>query len=228
VPAVCSCDFDRVSRFYPFLERLVFGDALERSRASFINQVATARQILLIGEGNGRFLELALGIVPSTAGLVILDPSRRMLEAARRRGERHPRGSRTNFVCGDGRTWSPGRFAFDLFVTHFVLDLYTPANQERLIANLDAHAATEAYWIDVDFVPDPPRRAHQALMWLQYCFFRVVAAVEADRLYGSDALLRRRRWELVDTRQHAGGLVQARLWHRASGKGCAEDDIRSV
>lgn len=122
------------------------------------------------------------------------------------------------FVCGDARTWSPGGRAFDLFITHFVLDFYPPANQERLVANRDAHAAAEAYWIDVDFVPEPPQRAHQALMWLQYRFFQLVAAVEADRLYASDAIFRRLGWQLVDTRQHVGGLVQARLWHRITGK----------
>lgn len=196
----------------------MFGGALERSRASFISQVATARRVLLAGEGNGQFLDLALGRAPSTTELVILDASRRMLEAARHRCRGHPSGRRMTFVCGDARTWSPGGRAFDLFITHFVLDLYPPANQERLVANLDAHAAAEAYWIDVDFVPEPPQRAHQALMWLQYRFFQLVAAVEADRLYASDAIFRRLGWQLVDTRQHVGGLVQARLWHRITGK----------
>jgi SAM-dependent methyltransferase len=220
------CDFDRVSRFYPLLERLVFGDALERSRASFISQVATARRVLLVGEGNGRFLDLALGIAPSTAELVVLDTSRRMLEAARRRCKGRPGGSRIRFVCGDARTWSPGGPAFDLFITHFVLDLFTPVNQDRLVVNLDAHAATEAYWIDVDFVPNPPQRAHQALMWLQYRFFRVVAAVEADRLYGSDAILQRRHWELVDTRRYADTLVQAKLWRRTKNEGGSKGNLR--
>lgn len=221
------CDFDRVSRFYPFLERLVFGDGLDRSRASFIGRVAAARRVLLVGEGNGRFLKLALGIAPSTAELVVLDPSRRMLEAARRRCKPYLGASRTTFVCGDARTWSPGPSAFDLFITHFVLDLYAPANQERLIANLDACAATRADWIDVDFVANPSQRAYKALMWLQYRFFRLAAApLEADRLYESGAIFLRRRWELVDTQQHAGGLVQARLWRRTKSEATVKGSLR--
>jgi L-amino acid N-acyltransferase YncA len=61
-------------------------------------------------------------------------------------------------------------------------------------------------------------------MWLQYRFFRLVAAVEADRLYASEGIFQRLGWELVDTRRHAGGLVQAHLWYGTKGEDTGKGD----
>ena len=48
--------FDLVASFYPLLEQTIFGSTLSRARIFFISRVTEGNNILLIGEGNGRFL----------------------------------------------------------------------------------------------------------------------------------------------------------------------------
>ena len=48
--------FDLIASFYPLLEQIVFGSTLSRARRFFILRVREGNKILLIGEGNGRFL----------------------------------------------------------------------------------------------------------------------------------------------------------------------------
>ena len=50
-------EFDLVAPFYPGLERLVFGTHLNNARQTFLLEILKANQVLLVGEGNGRFLK---------------------------------------------------------------------------------------------------------------------------------------------------------------------------
>jgi hypothetical protein len=52
--------FDSVAPFYPLLERLVFGENLAAARDAFSEDLIQSHRILLIGEGNGRFLKRIL------------------------------------------------------------------------------------------------------------------------------------------------------------------------
>ena len=48
--------FDFIADLYPVLEELVFGSTLSQSRKFFVPRVTEGNNVLLIGEGNGRFL----------------------------------------------------------------------------------------------------------------------------------------------------------------------------
>jgi len=52
-----AAQFDLVAPIYPALECLVFGMLLDDARQAFFDKVLEADRILLVGEGNGRFLK---------------------------------------------------------------------------------------------------------------------------------------------------------------------------
>src|SRR6478672_3670155 len=76
--------FDLVANFYPWLEQMVFGSALGRSRNFFAQRIAEGKKILLIGEGNGRFL-VEIAKQTSSASFTVVDSSARMLADSARR-----------------------------------------------------------------------------------------------------------------------------------------------
>ena len=73
--------FDLIARFYPLLEQTVFGSTLSRARGFFIPRVTEGNNILLIGEGNGRFL-FEMAKQTSSRSVTVVDSSARMLAAA--------------------------------------------------------------------------------------------------------------------------------------------------
>ena len=73
--------FDSIASFYPLLEQIVFGSTLSRSRRFFARRVTEGNNILLIGEGNGRFLFETVKQT-SSASVTVVDSSARMLAAA--------------------------------------------------------------------------------------------------------------------------------------------------
>jgi ubiquinone/menaquinone biosynthesis C-methylase UbiE len=114
--------FDRLARPYRLLERAVFGDRLQRARCAHMESFLEAKQILLLGEGDGRFLE-ALLAEGCRAEIVCLDASIGMLDLAEERaGEK---GSGVRFLAGDVRNLRlPQEFRPDVVSAHFFLDCF--------------------------------------------------------------------------------------------------------
>jgi SAM-dependent methyltransferase len=75
---------DRIARWYRWFEYAGFGRALERRREAFLSEVADARRVLALGDGDGRALATLLEIAPN-AYVDYMDVSATMLELARTR-----------------------------------------------------------------------------------------------------------------------------------------------
>lgn len=74
--------FDAIAPYYRWLERVTAGPLLQRCRTEFLHELKDARNILLLGEGRGRFLMELLRQNPE-AHITCVDASARMLELTR-------------------------------------------------------------------------------------------------------------------------------------------------
>src|SRR5262245_6831263 len=76
--------FDRLARHYSWMEWLLAGRKLQRCRTAFLDEVRTAKSILLVGEGHGRFLVEACRANKAGA-ICCVDASTEMNRVARER-----------------------------------------------------------------------------------------------------------------------------------------------
>jgi SAM-dependent methyltransferase len=108
---------DRIASSYRWLEYAAFGLALEQARFDFIARAAGARRVLILGEGDGRFLARLLGC-NQYASVAVVESSARMIQVAR---ERVPPAelSRVEFHHVDAVSQALPPGPFDLAVTHF-------------------------------------------------------------------------------------------------------------
>ena len=97
-------NFDRVARIYRWLEHAAFGTALQRARLVHLHHLRDRRNILLLGDGDGRALARILAIAPAST-VVSVDASPRMLELASQRIRDADRG-RVTLHRADARTLS--------------------------------------------------------------------------------------------------------------------------
>jgi ubiquinone/menaquinone biosynthesis C-methylase UbiE len=208
-----QANFDFVAPFYPLLEQVVFGSTLSRSRRFFIAQVTQGNNVLLVGEGNGRFLFETV-MQTSTAAFTVVDSSTRMLSAAARRVARIERCPKIEFFHADILGWQPPLARYDRIVTHFVLDLYRPYSMRRIIEKISGLATEDALWINVDFSNANQRFYQSLLMWAQYRFFRICAGIEASRLFDSTDYFREAGWQIIENRTLKQGWIAAHLMSR--------------
>jgi tRNA (cmo5U34)-methyltransferase len=207
-----TADFDLVAPFYPGLERLIFGTHLDDARQTFLLEILRANQVLLVGEGNGRFLKL-LNTRKFAGRVRVVEKSSMMIRLAKNRVG--PVGKvDLEFIQGDFRRCQLGK-GFDCVVTHFFLDLFNPPGQLAVIEKFAELTDEKATWINVDFFPARGWRS-RVLMWCQYRFFRAVSRIEAKSCSDELPAARQSGWSLVEAVPYLGGLVMARRYEKAT------------
>lgn len=214
--------FDTLAPHYRWMEFLLAGDKLQRCRTAFLPEVTGARNILILGEGNGRFLAACRRALPN-ANITCVDSSGRMLAIARKRLEQSGEDLKSiEFVTTDALTWPAPRNCFDLIVTHFFLDCFQAGELKSLIASL-AHAATgQAAWLLADFqmpVSGFSRYRAAVIHRAMYLFFRFATGLSARRLANPDEFLRAHDFALCQRRVSDWGLLRTDCWVRGKGVG---------
>jgi ubiquinone/menaquinone biosynthesis C-methylase UbiE len=212
--------FDRVAPHYRWLETIAFGRTLQCARIAFLGEAATAKRVLIVGEGNGRFL-LELLRECASARVDCVEASAAMLDLARRRVERNlPQAiSRVHFVHAKIEDWLLPEHRYDLVITHFVLDCFPLHSLEEVIAKLGQAAAPAATWLLADFAyPSAGARRLRARLWIaaMYLFFRAFAGVEAHVLSDPDPFLRAHGFNCVQRQKFQCGMVKSEGWKRVA------------
>lgn len=206
-------NFDRLAPFYRTMEWIAAGGKLHRCRMRFLGEIPTPRRILLAGEGHGRFLPECVRHFPH-ARILVIDSSAKMLEIARRKVT----SDHVEFLHGDLRDCVGPAGAFDLIVTHFVLDCFDAKDLAALVQKLATMATPQADWLIADFeIPEkgPARWRSQAIIGLLYRFFQIVARLEAKSLVPPGPHLTAAGFQLHQRKSYDWGLLKSEWWRRA-------------
>lgn len=206
--------FDLLAPHYRWMEWILAGRKLQRCRTAFLSVINEPRNALLLGEGNGRFLEAFVTKFPH-CHVTYLDASRKMLELARAR--LREKTSNVEFVHADIRDWSPAAQPFDLVVSHFFLDCFRPEQLEQIVGRIAASTTTNARWLIADFrQPQEGWRKWRAkwILCSMYLFFRWATALPAAGLTPPDRFLQRSGFVLTEQRLFDWGLLHTDLWLR--------------
>lgn len=212
--------FDLLAPHYRWMELVLAGEKLQRCRTAFVERAATAKDILILGEGNGRFL-CACRRANQRAAITCVDASERMLALARERLRRAGLESRgVEFIHADALAWQPEK-RFDLIVTHFFLDCFTAAQLEALVGKLGGCAQTKADWLVADFREPSAGFAKwraRGILASMYLFFRMVARLPAATLTPPDTFLTLQGFYLRQRHIREWGLLHSDWWEKGGQK----------
>ncbi len=201
-------NFDRIAPHYRRLETLVFGRKLQEARCAFVSQLPPSRRALIVGEGDGRFLEQLREGQPALP-VECIDASAKMLELARARaGDRS-----TQFIQADIReaAFPPARY--DLVATHFFLDCFEEKELREVVKKLSAAAMPDAIWLVADFRP-PAGGWGRLLIATMYLFFRWIAGLQARRLVDYAPFLSQDGFVLEKESGAPNEIIRSQLWRR--------------
>ncbi len=204
-----AANFDSIARWYRWLEYVVFGRALERCRFALLPALGDARRVLILGEGDGRFLEKLLSI-NSTAHIDVIEASAVMLKLARGRLS-NEEARRVKFHLADARNWAFPEAEYDAIVTCFFLDCFTPKTLADLMPRITASARPGACWLLSEFEALSTVRSR---VWLasMHAFFWAATNLEARQLGPFAELIAESGWENTRRVTFAGGLMSAGIW----------------
>lgn len=207
--------FDWLAPAYVWLERFSYGHRLQRCRTALLGELSDAKTALILGDGDGRFLEALLKSNPQIE-VDSLDVSPTMIALARRRIEAIPGAlERVRFQIADARTadFLPGKY--DLIVTNFFLDCFPESELQALIARLVSSLMAGGRWLVGDFrLPEGriDRRLAQIALAGMYLFFRAVTRIPSSRLVEPDPILQSHGLIRRISANHLRGFLAAVLW----------------
>jgi ubiquinone/menaquinone biosynthesis C-methylase UbiE len=204
--------FDRIARAYRWLEYLSFGLMLERCRFFRLRQIGNARRVLVLGDGDGRFLaRLVKGNPRAEVDAVDLSPA--MLHLLRVRAAEAGASERVRTYCVDAREFIPTG-SYDLVVTHFFLDCLTTNELCAIIARIRRHLTLDARWVVSEFATPPGLISLPARLVVGslYAAFGVLTGLRVRRLPDYAAALRSAGLVPSDSQCWLGGLIVSELW----------------
>ncbi|MGB9031819.1 MAG: class I SAM-dependent methyltransferase, partial [Acidobacteriaceae bacterium] len=199
---------------YRAMEYLSFGTMLERCRFHHIPAVALSRRVLVLGDGDGRFLARLLAASPNLHADAV-DASPAMLRLLSTRTARLGARSRLRTTCADARTFQL-RSRYDLVCTHFFLDCLTASEADSLIARIRPHLTPAAQWLVSEFqIPSGhPHYARLArgMISALYAAFRLLTGLTVRQIPPWPALLARNGFRRRASRSWLGGLLVSEVW----------------
>lgn len=208
-------NFDPLARHYHWMEFLTAGTLLDRCRIQWLERCAAARDILIFGEGDGRFLA-ALRRVNREAHVMVVDSSEAMLKRARNRLlKEHDSLDGIQWLHADARDWMPLREGFDCVVTHFFLDCFQQPEVERLIPRVTEAMRQGGSWLLAEFRLPSSGVSRLRARWvlaLAYLFFRWTVHLSASALPDIESAIAREGLGLVQRRTFNWGLLHSDVW----------------
>jgi len=203
-------NFDRVARIYRWAEYASLGPLLQRTRTHFLPQLMDRRNALVLGDGDGRFLERLMRQNPQLHATAV-DTSATMLQLLRQR-------------CGDAarlRTLQVSALevevlrGVDLVVTHFFLDCLPQADVEMLAQRVAAKTEQGTLWLLSDFqVPERPVVGPLSKLYIRglYLAFGVLTGLRVRSLPDPQGALKRAGFTCIGRHEKLRGLIYAEIW----------------
>jgi SAM-dependent methyltransferase len=211
--------FDWLAPWYRALEFTAFGRDLERARFEYLGRLASCRDILLLGEGDGRCAARLAGIAPH-ARILCVDSSPGMIGRASRRISGGDAAGRVAFLCADATEFAPEPGAFDAVATLFFLDCFDGETIASTVKRVGDALRPGALWLFADFtVPAAGIARLRARAWLAvlYSFFRLGTGLRVSELPPSEDILGKAGWVRSESRDFQGGLVRSAVFNRPPG-----------
>jgi ubiquinone/menaquinone biosynthesis C-methylase UbiE len=202
--------FEAVARFYRFAEYLSMGRALQQARVAHLAQLKHAQHVLILGEGDGRFLDALLSLNPQCQ-VTVIEASPTMIALAK--GRTRSQAERVVFHCADIQQLPllvPDQPRFDALVALFFLDCFDGAELSWVVHEAAQRLTPQGTWLHADFAL--PRRALPRLLarcwiWILYRVFRSLTDIRARRLIDPAPALVNAGLTLTQESHSLGGML---------------------
>ena len=202
---------DRIAPFYKWFEKAAFGERLQRHRVTFSWAASDKKRVLVLGDGDGRFVEALITQYPHLE-IDCVEISAGMVSETRKRA-----GDKVRVIQGDAFYFPfPPRY-YDIAFTHFFLDCFNANQLANLVPLISAALDGSAVWIVSDFrhAVSGWRRLYTGL-WLKtmYLFFRFATGLETRHLPEYDQALEAAGFHRPKQHVSMLGLIASEWWER--------------
>ena len=211
-----SAGFDKLAPWYGILESLLFGTRLHQMRCAYLDQLAGVRNVLLVGEGTGLFLESLLK-VNRDATVAVVDASAEMIDRCKKRVPSKD-SRRVTFYRSTIQEFESVQH-FEALCTFFFWDCFEENQLHSMLPAIFKFLKPQSFWIDVDFFETPKDTLginifQFLLMRILYGFFGLATGIEACRVFEIEPMAKQNGFFVTESRKDSNFPIQARIFSR--------------
>lgn len=188
---------DPLARWYRWLEYAAFGGALRKRREAFLFELGNPQKVLVLGDGDGRFLQLFTALYPN-ANVDAVDSSSKMIELAQ------ARAPSVKFHQADAREFPFADQRYDLAAAHFFFDCFETEELRALLSRIRTTT-----WLVSEFRGTGWRRP---IIRALYFFFRLTTGLRVTSLPDHRAILNQLGFRIEKDQSALNGLLTSQLW----------------
>ena len=207
-------NFDLIAKHYNWMEKIIFRSDLEKVRRMNLALVKNAKSILLLGDGDGRFLE-QVSLMGTDAFIVSVDSSAKMIDLSKRKLEKS--ALNVEFNCTKIEDFQPiESFKPDLIIAHFFLDCFTHDEVKLIIDRVSEWAAVNAKFVISDFSITKKtsfNRIYQKMLTsIMISFFRLFCGISTRFLPNIPKIMTSQGWNCLSQESLKSEFINSWVW----------------
>jgi ubiquinone/menaquinone biosynthesis C-methylase UbiE len=202
--------YDFIARFYDQLARLVFGDQIFSSQTHFLTSVPDDSNVLILGGGTGLIARELLKIRPRCR-ITFVDASAKMISIAKANNF----SSRVNIVFVHGTENDIPAVYYEVVITNFFLDLFSPKELEVVLQKIKARLTLNAIWLVTDF-QKPKTLRQKFVLAFMYRFFALVTRLKNQELPLLFKQIKKIGFNEIETTEFASGFIKTTVLKRTN------------
>ena len=207
-------NFDLIAKHYNWMEKIIFRSDLEKVRSMNLALIKNAKAILLLGDGDGRFLE-QVSLMGTDAFIVSVDSSAKMIDLSKRKLEKS--ALNVEFNCTKIEDFQPiESFKPDLIIAHFFLDCFTHDEVKLIIDRVSEWAAVNAKFVISDFLLTKNasfNRIYQKMLTkIMIRFFRLFCGISTRFLPNIPKIMTSQGWNCLSQESLKSEFINSWVW----------------
>ena len=214
-----TAGWDFMAKVYSFLEYMTCGRALAESRRFHLKHCLACERILILGDGNGRFLH-ELYASGFQGEVVSVDCSQGMIAEAKKRCVAYT--VRIKWIeCGIEKLSLNELGKFDCLITHYFWDVFEAEKGGGLLRKALCEVDGLSYVGMADFSSADGLKGWRALrqrviLNVLFACFRSITGIENRAMWSVDSVLQSSGWSQVKEGTFGDQLVWASWWTQDS------------
>ncbi len=204
-----AANYNNAAWFYDSLSRVVYGKALIDAQVYLLQYIKPNSSILIVGGGTGWILEEIARIHHSGLQITYVEVSDKMMSLSRKRNIENNQITYINKAIENVN----GLPNFDVIITPFLFDNFTPAKLEAVFAHMHPLLKNHGLWLNADFQLIG-KWWQNMLLKSMLLFFRILCGVESTKLPDFEKLFKQYGYKVVDSKTFFGDFILSKVYRK--------------
>jgi len=204
-----AANYNNSAWFYDSLARAVYGKALVNAQVYLLTHIPANSKLLIVGGGTGWILEELIRLHSSGLNITYVEIAPKMMSISKKRNI----GNNQIIFINEGIENTHLPTDFDIVLTPFLLDNFTPQNLNIIFKSIDKLLKPNALWLNASFQLTG-KLWQKLLLKTMFIFFKLTCGIEASKLPEIAGVFEENGYKLIEQEGFFSEFIGAKVYQK--------------